>query len=83
MFSFLNDNIPVDFCCPQCSLRKKMLVWRENCQFNSGVCEDCWEKLYNDIENRIRERLDENQLICDNDRIKQFKNKLEKLTVKE
>ena len=77
------DNIPVDYFCPSCELRKKILVWKENCEFKSGVCEDCWEKLYNDIEAKIKERLSENNLLCDNERLNNFKNRLEKLTVKE
>lgn len=81
MDSINNNQIPIKFYCPQCELKKKMLIWRENCEFSSGICEDCWDKLYLDIENSIRRRLDENKLLISTERLNEFKNKLEKLTV--
>ena len=78
-----SEKLPIDYLCPQCTLRKNVLVWRQNCEFKSGICEDCWEKLYIDIESKIRERLEENNLLFDNEKINNFRNKLEKLTVKD
>lgn len=73
--------IPMDFNCPRCLCRQKILIWRQNCEFTSGICETCWEKLYNDIENKIIERLNENGLLCDTQRFSSFRNKLDKLNI--